>query len=69
MTNLTSKGNKNYENGEYDDDEDCDDDEDDKDDYTDDYNVFFHPKGPQTGLAPGGHRCFRRGEMTFGKAH
>ena len=50
----TRRGKKNYDNGDYDDDDDDDDDYDDYDDDDNNYNVFFHPKGPQTGLAPGG---------------
>ena len=55
---LNTVGNrgkkKNYDNGDFDDDDDDDYDNDDYDDDDNDYNVFFHPKGPQTWLAPGG---------------
>ena len=58
LNTIGTRGKKkNYDNGDYDDDDDDDDDDYDNDDYDDDnndYNVFFHPKGPQTGLAPGG---------------
>ena len=50
----TRGGKKKYENGDYDDDDDDDYDNDDYDDDDNDFNVFFHPKGPQTGLATGG---------------
>jgi hypothetical protein len=52
--NRNQRGKKNYDNGDYDDDDDDDYDNDDYDDDDNDYNVFFHPKGPQRGLAPGG---------------
>ena len=56
--NRHQRGKTNYDNCGYDDDDDDDDNVD--DDYDDD-NItmmiilcFLHPKGPQTGLAPGG---------------